>query len=314
MQHALAQKNEVQEGQKMDDDVQRRARGAYLGLAIGDALGATVEFMTPREIQATYGIHRELIGGGWLRLKRGHVTDDTEMSLALGSAIIRQRRVVPESIAEAFSEWMSSKPVDIGNTVRRGIVHYRNTGEARVPENEYDAGNGACMRSLPVALATLGGGDEEIRQALLGQSHITHNNRLADAGTRCVVLMVQAALNGAVKEELDYYIEVLGKNWVEYRLDHRRHENPSGYIVDTLKTVFQSFRHGCDFETSLVDVVNRGGDADTTGAILGMITGALYGPESIPARWLKRLEKRVRMACEYQAEALLQLSPLGRQG
>ena len=65
-----------------------RARGAYLGFAIGDALGATVEFLTPREIQAQYGVHEHIVGGGWLRLKPGQITDDTQMSLALGDAIL----------------------------------------------------------------------------------------------------------------------------------------------------------------------------------------------------------------------------------
>ena len=69
-----------------------RVTGAYLGLAIGDALGATVEFLTPNEIRHQIGAHREITGGGWLRLKAGQVTDDTTMSLALGTAILAQGR------------------------------------------------------------------------------------------------------------------------------------------------------------------------------------------------------------------------------
>ncbi len=92
----------------------------------------------------------------------GQVTDDTEMTLALGRSILEQGRVEPLAVAEAFSQWMRGKPVDIGNTVRRGILRYRTTGQAEVPENEYDAGNGACMRTLPVALVTLGADAETI--------------------------------------------------------------------------------------------------------------------------------------------------------
>ena len=58
-------------------DLWDRALGAYLGFAIGDALGATVEFMRPREIAQAYGVHRDMIGGGWLKLPVGQVTDDT---------------------------------------------------------------------------------------------------------------------------------------------------------------------------------------------------------------------------------------------
>src|SRR5487761_2196912 len=69
------------------DRIHGSALGAYLGLATGDALGATVEFMLPREIRHHYGTHQDIIGGGWLKLKAGAVTDDTEMSLALGRAL-----------------------------------------------------------------------------------------------------------------------------------------------------------------------------------------------------------------------------------
>ena len=80
-----------------------RAAAAYLGLAIGDALGATVEFMTPREIVAQYGRHDSIRGGGWLRLKSGQVTDDTTMALALGRSILDHGEVCAEAAAAALS-------------------------------------------------------------------------------------------------------------------------------------------------------------------------------------------------------------------
>lgn len=291
-------------------DVESRVLGAYLGLAVGDALGATVEFMTPREIKAEFGEHHQITGGGWLKLKPGQVTDDTEMSLALGEAVLASGRVEPEACAEAFSAWMSRKPVDIGNTVRRGIVHYRRNGLTAVPENEHDAGNGACMRVLPVALATWGLVEAEVRQACRVQSHVTHHNKLSDAGTECVVLMVQRALDGAGKYDLlTSEAARLVESHPEFRFRGRREENPSGYIVHTLRAVFQALFDTDDFEDCLVDVVNRGGDADTTGAIAGMLAGALYGIEAIPGRWLKSLDRTVYRQCEVQALALMHQAP-----
>ena len=64
-----------------------KAKGAFVGLAVGDALGATTEFMTPEEIKLQYGVHKQIIGKGWLYLKAGQVTDDTEMSMCIGRAI-----------------------------------------------------------------------------------------------------------------------------------------------------------------------------------------------------------------------------------
>ncbi len=285
-----------------------RAAGAYLGLAVGDALGATVEFMTPREIREVHGEHRNLIGGGWLRLRKGRVTDDTEMSLALGNSILAAGGVDARAIAEAFSDWMRTKPVDIGHTVRRGISQYRLHGTLEVPENEYDAGNGACMRCLPIALFTLGADAETVAEANRAQSHVTHHNRLADAGTLTVIRMVQAALQGQSKTELRVLAEDLVAAEPQYRFDRRRMENPGGYLVETLRAVFQALFATDSFETALVDVVNRGGDADTTGAILGMIGGALYGPDAIPRRWLGVLDKGSALACVDQSAALLRAS------
>lgn len=287
------------------DTVSDRAAGAYLGLAVGDALGATVEFMTPREIREVYGEHRNLIGGGWLRLRKGRVTDDTEMSLALGRSILEAGSVDARAIAEAFSAWMRTKPVDIGHTVRRGICQYRLNGTLEVPESEHDAGNGACMRCLPIALFTLGAAEEAVAEANRIQSHVTHHSRLADAGTLTVIRMVQFALLGRPKSDLRLLADDLVAAEPQYRFDRRRMENPGGFLVETLRAVFQALFATDSFETALLDVVNRGGDADTTGAILGMIAGALYGPDAIPRRWLGVLDKDTATACVDQATALL---------
>jgi ADP-ribosyl-[dinitrogen reductase] hydrolase len=292
--------------------LQTRAIGAYLGLAAGDALGATVEFMTPREIKEQYGVHRDIVGGGWLRLRKGQVTDDTEMSLSLGNAILCAGRIDAAAIAAAFSDWMRGKPVDIGNTVRRGLVHYRRTGDTQVPENDYDGGNGACMRSLPIALCTLGADAQTVAEANRIQSHITHHNAVGDAGTLTVIRMVQTALLGGGIGDLKTLAESLVQAQPEYRYDRRRMENPGGYLVETLRAVFQALFATDSFAGALIDVVNRGGDADTTGAILGMIAGALYGLESIPRRWLKSLEPGISAACRVQAQGLLRLAPYCR--
>lgn len=292
-----------------DPLLQDRALGAYVGLAVGDALGATVEFMTPREIHSHYGVHRQIIGGGWLKLKPGQVTDDTEMSLSLGGAILAAQGVDAQSIAQAYSDWMRSLPVDIGNTVRRGIVHYRNSGSCEVPFSDHDAGNGACMRSLPVALVMLGADESQLRQASRAQAHITHHNDLSDQGTECVMRMVQCAIQGGLKQDLENLAQELISAEPLYAYSQRTQENPTGYIVETLRAVFQAFFANETFETAMVDVVNRGGDADTTGAILGMIAGAYYGIDATPKPWQQAMDKEVLQQCHDQALALLQLSP-----
>ncbi|MEY4592780.1 MAG: ADP-ribosyl-[dinitrogen reductase] hydrolase [Pseudomonadota bacterium] len=288
-------------------DLSSRAEAAYLGLAIGDALGATVEFLTPREIIYQYVSHTEIIGGGWLKIKAGHVTDDTSMSLALGEAILSHSgKVDALAVAQAFDQWMRSKPIDIGNTVRRNLIRFRTTGETEAPLSEYDAGNGALMRLLPAALSSFQQSEADITAAILAQAHVTHNNPLSDAACLTVTQMIHGVLAGessvSVQEKI---VAPFIRHHPLFEFRYKRIENPSGYVVDTVQAVFQALFESDSFESALIDVVNRGGDADTTGAIVGMLAGALYGLDAIPKRWLKALNPEIALRCKEQAQALI---------
>lgn len=288
----------------------KRAQAAFLGLAIGDALGATTEFMMPSEIKGRHGVHKNICGGGWLNLKSGHVTDDTEMSLAIAAAIVEHGAWNITQVADNFVAWMRGKPIDIGATVRKGIRTYMTQGTLEMPLNDWDAGNGAAMRMVPVALYTLG--DEELFiRCTLEQAHLTHHHPLSDAGTLCVGKMVQAAILGADRFQLHEHTRVLVEQYSNFRFNNYK-GNASGYIVDTLQTVFHYLFTTSSFEECLIGVVNQGGDADTTGAIVGMIAGAFYGLDAIPKRWIKKLNKSVRDEVTDVAEQLVKLSPLGQ--
>ena len=290
-------------------DVLARAEAAYLGLALGDALGATVEFMTPREIAHDYGVHREIIGGGWLKLRAGQVTDDTGMTLALAEAILlSEGRVEALPCAKSFDAWMRAKPVDIGNTVRRNLMLFRKTGRAEAPESAQDAGNGAAMRVLPVALATFGMPEDEVRAACRAQAHVTHHNAVSDAVCEFLTLAVQDFLRGdSLRQVYRQRIQPLVAAHPDLAFRERpRRDNPSGWVVETMQAVLQGLLDVGGFEPFLVDVVNRGGDADTTGAIAGMLGGALYGRDALPERWLQVLDPAVRQSCVAQARRLMQ--------
>ncbi len=297
----------------MGESLLQRAEAAYLGLAIGDALGATVEFLTPREIRAAFtaqqGIHREIIGGGWLKLKLkpGQVTDDTTMSLALGDAILAQGgRVDALACAQAFDGWMRGKPVDIGNTVRRNLIQFRRTGEPEAPFSEHDAGNGAAMRVLPIALTLHDADDRSLQEAVRVQAHVTHNNPESDAACEFLALALRDCLYGTHQRALYRdRIKPFVSQHPQYHYRQRSTDNPSGYVVDTLRAVLQCLMDTGSFEECLIDVVNRGGDADTTGAIAGMLAGALYGYQSLPDRWVAALAPDTRQRCLQQAQQLI---------
>jgi len=298
-------------------DLHDRALGAYLGFAIGDALGATVEFMRPREIQARYGVHRDIIGGGWLKLARGQVTDDTTMCLALGQALLQagspglirhaagDTQLVRE-IGTAYVRWFKSKPVDCGNTCRRGIMRFMHDGSLSGELNPGDGGNGALMRNLPAVLATLGD-DAAFARLSIDQSHLTHHHPMSDAAT-----LGLGSLLGQLLAGLDHpACQTWAAEWVAgnptFRFTPYR-GYATAYVVDTVQTVLHYLTLHSDFEDALIATVNQGDDADTTGALVGMLAGARCGASALPQRWLQRLQTDTVQAITEQTHGLLALA------
>ncbi len=288
--------------------IKDRSRAAFMGVALGDALGATTEFMTPREIKVQFGVHDQIIGKGWLYLKPGQVTDDTEMSICMGRAILNAGGWHLCAIADSFAGWMKSRPVDIGSTCSRGIRNYIVHKTLEAPPSRWDAGNGALMRMVPVALYTLG--DEDIlAHHALAQAHITHNNPLSDAACILFGRLVHRAVMGADLDDLRILVDEFVTRYPVFGY-HPYPGNSSAYVVDTVQTVFHFLFSTSTFEECLVNTVNQGGDADTTGAIAGMVAGALYGVSSLPRRWTKRLNPEVYAQVIELSDHLVQHSPL----
>jgi ADP-ribosyl-[dinitrogen reductase] hydrolase len=294
-----------------------KALGAYLGLAIGDALGATVEFMRPREIQAQYGVHREMLGGGWLKLARGQVTDDTTMSLALGDALCAGTsaellalkagdEALTRRIGQAYVGWWRGKPVDCGNTCRRGILRFLHEGTLAGPPNDGDAGNGALMRNLPAVLATLW--DEVAFERLsLAQSRLTHHHPLSDVATLGLGRMTRRLLLGASLAEVQAWAD----DWIGQNPSFRYRPyrgRATAYVVDTVQTVLHGLFGQPDAQSALIATVNQGDDADTTGALVGMLAGAYCGASRLPRQWLDKLQPATVRAITEQTGALLALA------
>jgi ADP-ribosyl-[dinitrogen reductase] hydrolase len=293
------------------DDLLTRGRAVLLGGAVGDALGAPLEFMTAGEIATKYGRLDEMVGGGWLRLKPGQVTDDTEMTLCVARGVAATGSWNLEVVATEFARWLKSKPIDIGDTCRRGIRNFMLKGCLETPPNEWDAGNGALMRMGPPALLALGD-DALLQQYTLEMAHLTHNNPVSDAACLTYGRMVQLALQGRSRNRLRREADALVAAFPTFRFDPYK-GLATGYVVDTLQTVFHYFFRSRSFEECVVNTVNQGGDADTTGAIAGGLAGAYYGLHEIPRRWLKKLDKQVVAELNDHAVTLLKLSPLCRK-
>jgi ADP-ribosyl-[dinitrogen reductase] hydrolase len=290
----------------IDPTLEERALGAYLGFAVGDALGATVEFMTRREIEAQYGIHRKMVGGGWLHLDPGQVTDDTEMSVCLGRSLIGKETFDVTDVCDHFVAWLKGGPVDTGNTCRRGIRRYLHNGTTEGPYCEGDGGNGAAMRNLPLVLASVGSPDL-FEQWTPIQCHITHNHPLSDAATLTLGRMVHSLLLGQGMKEARETARLLVEQHKAFRFEPYRGLS-SAFIVDTMQTVLHFYFVTDSFRNCVIETVNQGGDADTTGALAGMLAGATYGVQEIPSAWLGKLDRKVVETIRAQVPNLLRIA------
>jgi ADP-ribosyl-[dinitrogen reductase] hydrolase len=159
------------------------------------------------------------------------------------------------------------------------------------------------MRNLPVAIAALD--DAEICSTwTVEQAHVTHNHPLSDAATLCLAHMVRNLLRGGGIKSARAEANQLIAAHKAFKFDPYR-GNASAYIVDTMQTVLHYYFRTDSYRACLIEVVNQGGDADTTGAIAGMLAGATYGVQSIPDGWLQKLDPKVKGEIETQVKGLL---------
>ena len=259
-------------------NLRNKIAGAVYGFAIGDAMGATTEFLTKEQIKNRYGQVNEIIGGGWLRLNPGEITDDTQMTLCVIDAIMTRPNNVEEfrTICEDnFISWLNSEPKDIGNQCRIALCDLRDFNE-RASVNKNALGNGSLMRAMPLAILNL-------QYHNITQGIITHNNSI------CSKVII------SYSELLQNYL--YGNTNSNYRGKVEKLLNPSGHVINTYNnSVYWSNQNS--FEDAIIGAVNDGGDADTIAAITGSLAGAKFGLSNIPEKWIKQLCPDVKILLE----------------
>lgn len=278
--------------------------GAMIGVAIGDALGAPLEFMDAGQIRRKYGEVMEMVGGGWLSVEPGEVTDDTQMTLAVAEGLVQAETELDEAarIGDNFLRWYAEHPKDVGNTCASVLSEMSGRTDRTMQEwqqaaerlcertNGGTAGNGALMRTIYPALYFH---DEwEAQNAAIRIGRMTHWHGMSDHTVRVYTELVNAIANSDMTaEEAKRKIHTAmqpfrGEAEDEGRIPPR----PTGYCLDSLICATEAVLNTESFEDALVDAVNQGGDADTIGAIAGGLAGAVYGLTGIPDRWIRTLD------------------------
>jgi ADP-ribosyl-[dinitrogen reductase] hydrolase len=294
----------------MDQEVDRYV-GCLVGLAVGDALGAPLEFRPKDSFEPI----TDMIGGGPFGLEPGQWTDDTSMALCLAESIVARQSIDPADQMQRYLRWWregyrSSRPghcFDIGNTVSAALRRFERTGDANAGSaDRWAAGNGSLMRLAPVPMFYCNRPSEAVVSSSQS-SRTTHAAREAIDACRYFAALLVGALRGAPKETLTSELFAPeGVDWIRHPLSPQVQAiaagsyktrdasavRASGYVVHTLEAALWAFHRSATFEEGALLAVNLGEDADTTGAVFGQLAGAHYGYSGIPQRWLELLYDR----------------------
>ena len=249
---------------------QDQARGMLVGLAVGDALGTTLEFKT----RGSFEPITDIVGGGPFELDPGKWTDDTSMALCLGQMLRSANGWDPQDAMNRFVNWrdfgyLSSTRVcfDIGNQTSAALDRYLQTKNPYAgPEDEAQSGNGGIMRLAPVVIAYGARLESAVAVARL-QSRLTHASQTCQ---RAAGVMADFLIS-ADRAQLPKMLEPPAV--------------ASGYVIHTLQAAVWALDQGQCFRDVLLAAVNLGGDADTVGAVAGQLAGRIYGYEGIPQTW-----------------------------
>ncbi len=300
-----------------------RAQGALLGLAVGDAFGTTLEFTSPTAVPfetALTGPHVEVTGGGPFAVERGQVTDDTMMAVCLWRSLRACGRFSPEDVAPRYVAW-AKETFDIGvqtdaalRRIEGGMSPLLAGRSVWLAAERRPAGNGSLMRTAPIGVFFANDAEARVRATVM-DSQITHADprcilacaalngaiaaavrgeatsaKKAFAGARADVQQACTLLPGdpedataqtAIESDLRAAFELLPALYTEQLHMH----SMQGFVRVALRLAFFELAAGRPFAQALTNVVNRGGDADTNGAITGALLGAFQGEAAIPEVW-----------------------------
>lgn len=283
-----------------------RARGALLGTAVGDALGAGYEFKPPldKDVPVVFMASPDLAPGEY--------TDDTAQAVAIALAASRSDLSVSlDEVAKEFFRWYEEDGRGVGiqtERIFREVTDRTSAAELNLESNlfmvsnELAAGNGSLMRTAVVALPFLSK-PEVVAEVASAVSLLTHAD--LDCREACIIWSkairhailfenfdgIQLAINELPSFRQSYWNELFDAT--ESVSDASQFTN-NGWVIHAIQAAFKVIMSTAT-ETpehlvlGIEAAVRVGNDTDTVAAIAGALLGARWGYSAIPKDWLEIL-------------------------
>lgn len=283
--------------------------GCLLGTAVGDALGLAYEGLTPSRAVRLLGQPdrcRFFFG-------RGMISDDTEHTCMVAQSLI-EANVDVERFARRFAGrlrwWILAFPAGVGKaTARAGIKLWLGAKPANA--GVFSAGNGPAMRAAILG-ATLDD-VERLLELVRASSRLTHSDPKAEYGAIAVALAARCSRNNETVDGKLWLTEVVaavgdggmeltellsrsvnsvaaGESTNSFAASLGLTKGVTGYTYYTVPVAIHAWlSHPKNYRQAVTAVIECGGDADTTAAIVGGIVGSGVGESGIPSEWVDRI-------------------------
>jgi ADP-ribosylglycohydrolase len=288
-----------------------KARSAYFGAMIGDALGTTLEFKSKSEALQTMKSYdyfeNGLVGKGPFNLSPGQFTDDTEMALALTSVVADGSYYTTDAAAKAYHKWYTSKPFDMGITTSNAVAQpdAKLMKQAAKKFNSESLSNGMLMRLFGLICFYTDKSYDQLIKAVKKDISLTHSHPEAQHIAIIYSTILDSAIKGydanhifnwirkhnihsplvqSLMHSLDNDLAYFIYNGTDYQLDDIGNKN-IGFVGYALWLTLIALKKYENYKTAILSTVSHGGDTDTNACIVGAVMAALY-PKTIPTKWV----------------------------
>jgi ADP-ribosylglycohydrolase len=285
-----------------DKQLLDKIEGALYGAFIGDSIGSAVEFkesLTDKEIKDAM----EMNGSQIFQTGPGQITDDSELSLALGQALDSDSLDL-DRIADWYGKWAKSNPFDIGITTgysMKKVMSGHISGKSKIMikaaiDKNDSCSNGSLMKVMPLCIWCRNLSNDDLWRAIQSECSLTHSNIFNHYVNYAYAFLVKLILknddlqkSGLIDQlykEISLHSNDNLREHILELIDFSKREDPfkdlkqygMGFVKIAFCLSINIFRmDNLDYKESIKKIISNGGDTDTNAAILGGLLGCYYG-------------------------------------